>query len=454
MSFISLAYTDQIFSTPSKSTFTNSIILGTFSKSDHSLIDRHSQTNIYGVSFLLHEAEIKRKNNMGKLKEGSKILIANDSVGITGVQVSTKNISEQLRKRGYSVVLLQPTDKEFLKIIVPIEKQFKWTLFASPVVTKRIIDEKPDAILITTVEAPIGKSTKDICQLFESLNIAKECPFTLMYTTNHGIFLNKTIDNAIFNNTLETKPNLKKIEEKIVDSIEGEFIRNRFSGAKRILVNAESSKEKLENIGITNAVVVPRGIDLKAFHLPSSKDANPYLEFDWYQQNPKPILLYLGRVAFEKDIHLFLEGEHPDYHRVVAGQGPALNNLRKNYGENENIHFLGPIPNENVPQFFMYARLSFFPSSFDTFGLTIIESAACGTPVVAYEVAGPKDVIKNGVMGITVKKDKNLFKGLSQALEIDQILCSEYTRQHFSWKKSTKKILNNLYPIKWVKDTK
>jgi glycosyltransferase involved in cell wall biosynthesis len=137
----------------------------------------------------------------------------------------------------------------------------------------------------------------------------------------------------------------------------------------------------------------------------------------------------------------------------VAGQGPALNSLEKKFGDNVNIHFLGPIPNEKVPQFYMYAKLSFFPSSFDTFGLTIIESAACGTPVVAFEVPGPKDVIKNGIMGVTVKKGKDLFKGLSKALEIDQVLCSEYTRQQYSWKKSTKKILNNLYPIKWAKET-
>lgn len=386
---------------------------------------------------------------MSKLEAGSKILIANDSVGLTGVQISTKNITEQMIKKGYKVVLLQPTDKDFLKITMPIEKQFKWTLFATPVVSKRILEEKPDAILITTVEAPIGKSTKDVCQNLASLKIAETCPFTLMYTTNHGLFLNKTIENALFNNTRETKPNLQFIEEKIINAIERDFINNRFSGAKRVLVNAKSSKEKLEEIGIKNIVVVPRGINLKVYHLPSAADENPYLKYDWYQKDPKPILLYLGRVAFEKDIHLFLEGSYPAYHRVVAGSGPALHSLRKSYDKN-NIHFIGSIPNEYVPGYFMYARLSFFPSSFDTFGLTIIESAACGTPVVAFDVPGPQDVIKYGVMGITIPKDCcSLFEGLSKALDIDRSACADYTRKHFSWKKTTKKILNNLYPIKW-----
>jgi len=389
---------------------------------------------------------------MSKLKEGSKILIANDSVGITGVQISTKNLSKEIKKRGYKVVLLQPTDKEFLNITVPIEKQFQWTLFATPVVAKRILNEKPDAILITTVEAPIGKATRDVCRILESRKIAKECPFTLMYTTNHGISIDKNIDNAIFNNTLAAKPNLKKAEESIINAIESEFLKNRFSGAKRVLVNSKSSKEKLNEIGIDNVAVVPRGINLKAYHLPSPEDENPYLKYDWYQEDPKPVLLYLGRVAFEKDIHLFLAGEHPEYHRVVVGQGPALNALRNEYGTGQNIHFMGPVPNEDVPNFFMHARLSFFPSSFDTFGLTIIESAACGTPVVAYHVPGPKDVIKEGVMGIMVKEGRSLFQGLSRALEIDRLECSEYTRKKYSWKKSAKKILENLYPIKWEKN--
>ena len=157
-------------------------------------------------------------------------------------------------------------------------------------------------------------------------------------------------------------------------------------------------------------------------------------------------------MAFEKDIHLFLEGDQPGYHRVVVGPGPALNSLRNTYGDKEDVHFIGPVPNEQVPSFFMYARLSFFPSSFDTFGLTIIESAACGTPVVAYHVPGPKDVIKDDVMGIIVKKGHPLFEGLSRALDIDRIECSEYTRKKYSWKKSAKKILENLYPIKWGKD--
>ena len=388
---------------------------------------------------------------MDKLKKHGKILIANDSVGYTGVQVTVTNLVSILEEKGYEVVVMQPTDKEFLKIKVPAEEQFTWTLFATPVVTERILIEKPDAILITTVEAPIGKATKEVCEFLKNSQMCTQCPYSLMYTTNHGTGAYKNLNNILRGNTSDKNKNINDIEKKIIYSVEERFIQNRFSGAKRVLVNAQSSKEKLEDIGINNISVIPRGIDLERFHLPNKSDTNPYLNYDWYVNDPKPVLLYLGRVAFEKDIHLFLEGKYPDYHRVIAGPGIALNSLKRKYGKDKYIHFTGPISRENVPKFFMFSRLSFFPSSFDTFGITIIESASCGTPVVGFDVPGPKDVIKQDVMGIIVPKGKNIFDGLDRALKIDRKKCSEYTRGNYSWEKSVDGLLDNLYQINWIR---
>lgn len=388
---------------------------------------------------------------MKKLKEGSKILIANDSVGITGVQTSVKNIARELVEEGYDVVLMQPNDREFLSVTVPVDKQFQWTLFATPVVTRRILEERPDAILITTVEAPIGKATRDVCQFLESTGLCRSCPYTLMYTTNHGIGLHKNINNSKLGELASSSKRIREIESKVIYSVEERFLQSRFLGAECVLVNAQSSKEKLEKIGIKNVVVAPRGIDQEEFHLPTDRDDNPYSQYKWYKNDPKDILLYLGRVAFEKDIHLCLEGDYPEYHRVVAGEGAALTSLKKKYGGNKNIHFIGAIPHDEVPQYFMFARISMFPSSFDTFGITIIESAACGTPVIGFDVPGPKDVIKPGIMGVIIPKGKNLFSGLEDALSIDRQKCSEYTKNNFSWNKSAKGVIENLYPIKWGK---
>ena len=93
-----------------------------------------------------------------KLKKGSKILIANDSLGITGVQTYVSKTAEHLEKMGYRVVRLEPNDNDFFTL--PAYKDFNWTVFATPIVTRKLLQEKPDAILITTIEAPIGTATK------------------------------------------------------------------------------------------------------------------------------------------------------------------------------------------------------------------------------------------------------------------------------------------------------
>ena len=388
---------------------------------------------------------------MSKLKKGSKILIANDSVGLTGVQTYISNVDRELTNLGYEVVRIEPTDPEFIKISSPTYKDFNWTLFATPIITKRILEERPDAILISTVETPIGSATRNVCEFLEISNICKSCDFTLSYTTDLGKYISKILENSVFGSISKDMKRLKKFEQKVVDFSEEQYIRGKYLGARRVMVNAPSSKKKLEDMGIKNIRISGRGINKEMYHLPTKEDINPYESLDWYKENPLPILLYLGRVAYEKDIQLFLEGDYPDYHRVVVGDGPAKDELAGKYGGKENVHFLGKKPRGDCPNYFMYAEVTFFPSSFDTFGNTIIESTACGTPVVGFNVQGPKDVIKPGVMGVIVPQDGNLFDGLSMALEIDMEECSRYTHENFSWEKAAKELVKNLYPIKWRK---
>ncbi len=384
-----------------------------------------------------------------KLKKGSKILIANDSLGITGVQTYVSKTAEHLEKMGYRVVRLEPNDNDFFTL--PAYKDFNWTVFATPIVTRKLLQEKPDAILITTIEAPIGTATKNVCEFLEISRYCKSCPYTASYTTDHGMFVKKLLEQSLVGSISSRIDIAKKIENKVVDFSEAQFLRSKYYGAKKIMVNAQSSKEKLEKMKLKNVEISKRGIDAFQFHLPTKDDENPYEQYDWYREKKLPILIYLGRVAYEKDIQLFLEGDLPGYHRVVAGDGPAMEYLKSISKGKKNIHFVGKVDYSKVKNYFQYARVTFFPSSFDTFGQTIVESAACGTPVVGFNVQGPKDVIKRGVMGVIVPSGTSLFSGLSKALRINRKKCSRYTLKSFSWGKATMELLENLYPIKWRK---
>ena len=131
-----------------------------------------------------------------------------------------------------------------------------------------------------------------------------------------------------------------------------------------------------------------RGVDLACFR----PDAPPHPAFAGLA---RPIQLYVGRVAVEKNIEAFLASPHPGT-KVVVGDGPALAGLRRKFPE---VHFLGALRGDPLAGAYAGADVFVFPSRTDTFGLVMIEALACGTPVAAYPVPGPLDVLNDGGRG-------------------------------------------------------
>ena len=102
------------------------------------------------------------------------------------------------------------------------------------------------------------------------------------------------------------------------------------------------------------------------------------------------MFLYVGRVAVEKNIGAFLDLDLPGS-KVVVGGGPILSRLRREYPD---VRFTGPrYDAEALARAYAGADVFVFPSLTDTFGLVLLEALACGTPVAAFPVTGPIDVL-------------------------------------------------------------
>ena len=170
----------------------------------------------------------------------------------------------------------------------------------------------------------------------------------------------------------------------------------------------------------------PKGVDTELFH-PSKRAALGYAA---------PVFLYVGRVAVEKNIEAFLRLDLPGA-KVIVGGGPSLEQLRVQYPA---AVFLGPKTGEELAQLYASADAFVFPSRTDTFGLVLLEALASGTPVAAYPVAGPIDVIGTAPVGAL---DEDLRKAALAALEIPRELCRGYATQ-FSWAASTDAFLMHL----------
>jgi len=200
------------------------------------------------------------------------------------------------------------------------------------------------------------------------------------------------------------------------------------------MVTTPSMVVFLEARNFTSLDVWTRGVDTALFH-PDKRHAPD----DVYADLPRPIFVNIGRVAVEKNIETFLELDLPGS-KVVVGDGPQLEELKKRYPD---IIFTGAKFGEDLARYFADADVFVFPSKTDTFGLVIIEAMATGTPVAAYPVSGPIDIILDSKAGIVAE---DLKSACLAALDLSR----DDTRAHaedYSWDAATDIFFGHLTPV-------
>jgi glycosyltransferase involved in cell wall biosynthesis len=160
----------------------------------------------------------------------------------------------------------------------------------------------------------------------------------------------------------------------------------------------------------------PRGVDA-GFFRPVGKH---HLDL------PRPIFTCLGRVAVEKNVEAFLQLDLPGS-KVIIGDGPARADLEKRYPQ---AHFLGYRFGAELLRMLSSSDCMVFPSLTDTFGLVMLEGMACGLPIAAFPVTGPRDIIASDVGCL----DDDLRAACLCALDKDPEACRskalEYPWQH------------------------
>jgi glycosyltransferase involved in cell wall biosynthesis len=151
---------------------------------------------------------------------------------------------------------------------------------------------------------------------------------------------------------------------------------------------------------------------------------------------PRPIMLYAGRVALEKNLEAFLDLELPGT-KLVVGDGPALQALKRRYPE---AVFLGYRFGAELAEQLAGADVFVFPSRTDTFGIVMLEAMACGVPVAAFPVQGPLDVVRSGHNGVL---HEQLATAIRAAIGIDAAPCRAFAQLH-TWERCTRQFVGHL----------
>lgn len=332
-----------------------------------------------------------------------KIAIVTDAWApqVNGVVRTLTAVTGRLRALGHELLVISPD--QYASIPCPSYPEIRLALTTRHGVGARITDFAPDAVHIAT-EGPLGIAARRFC-------LDHGYPFTTAYHTQFPDYLARRtgLPAAMF----------------------WPFIRWFHGPAQAILVSTETVRQQLRAQGLGQVVHWGRGVDLDCFA--TSAPVPPL-----YAGLPRPIQLYVGRVAVEKNIEAFLSSRHPGS-KVVVGDGPAREALARAYPD---AHFVGAQSGEALAGHYAGADVFVFPSRTDTFGLVMIEALACGTPVAAYPVSGPLDVLVPGAGAM----DDDLDSAIAAALRLNRVDCLRAGRS-FTWEASTRQFLQALVPI-------
>jgi glycosyltransferase involved in cell wall biosynthesis len=194
------------------------------------------------------------------------------------------------------------------------------------------------------------------------------------------------------------------------------------------MVATPSLKRELEADGFGNVALCPLGVDAKLF---ARKPASPMPTL------LKPVFAYFGRLAREKSPEEFLNLDLPGTNLVI-GDGPERKRLEERFGGQAT--FVGFKHGQDLVEWLSVCDAMVFPSRTDTFGLVILEALACGVPVAAHDVMGPRDIIEHGVDGMLAE---DLGKAALACLSLDRSKCREKALR-YSWEASTAAFKRNL----------
>lgn len=200
------------------------------------------------------------------------------------------------------------------------------------------------------------------------------------------------------------------------------FLRRFHTPSQAVLVSSERMRKAFAGQGLERLALWRKGVDLSRFQ---PDDGAPMTE---------PVFLYVGRLAREKNLEAFLDLDLPGAKRVV-GDGPQRVELQARFPQ---VEFLGYRHGDELAAAYRGASVLVFPSRTDTLGLVMYEALACGTPVAAFPVAGPLDVLEEGVTGAL---DDNLRSACLRALELDRQACALWA-QGQSWRSSAQEFLS------------
>jgi glycosyltransferase involved in cell wall biosynthesis len=330
-----------------------------------------------------------------------RILLVTDAwtPQVNGVVVTLRNTISGLAAAGHTVETIGPD--RFRSVPCPTYPEIRLALAPGRGLARMAEAFAPDAVHVAT-EGPLGLAARN-------WSIRHGIPFTTAYHTRFPEYVHARI--------------------RLPVAISYAWMRWFHARADAVMVPTAAIHDDLARRGFRNLVMWSRGVDTELFR------PGAVLAHGW----KRPVFMYVGRVAVEKNIEAFLALDLPGS-KVVVGDGPQRDALARRFRD---VVFTGARHGEDLAAHFRSADAFVFPSRTDTFGLVLLEAMASGTPVAAYPVPGPIDVVRQGVSGML---HEDLRAAALDALTLDRARVRAHALD-FSWARATGQFMDHLRPV-------
>lgn len=330
-----------------------------------------------------------------------KIMIVTDAwePQVNGVVRTLKMTQRELERLGHDVQFLTPL--QFRSFPCPTYPEIALALSTTRQVAKKIDEFHPDCLHIAT-EGPLGWMARSVA-------LQRNWPFTTAYHSRFPEYI-----HARFRIPLNWSYAL---------------LRKFHNAAKQTITPTMGIVNDLRSRGFLNPRLWTRGVDSSVF---TSQGTT-------FQREKNPVFLHVGRLAIEKNVEAFLKLDLPG-EKWIAGDGPERKRLQEKY---PHARWFGVLDGQTLAALYRSADVFVFPSVTDTFGLVMAEAMSCGTPVAAFPVPGPIDVVNDGVSGAL---NHDLRQACMDAMQMSRQAVIEHARG-FNWATATQQFLSALQTI-------
>jgi glycosyltransferase involved in cell wall biosynthesis len=334
----------------------------------------------------------------GQADRNKRVAIISDAwrPQVNGVVRTLSAICDGMTAAGYEPIVFGPD--RYRTIPCPGYSTIRLAIGAGAALGRHLSEFAPQAVHIAT-EGPLGLASRAFC-------LRHGWPFTTAYHTQFPQYLQARCGMPL--------------------AWSYAALRRFHAPSKGVMVATETMRRELAGRGFERLVAWTRGVDTGLFR----PGCAPAVDL------PRPVFLFIGRIAVEKNLPAFLDLDLPGS-KLVVGDGPSLPMMKRRYPD---VYFAGAQFGEALVRHYAAADVMVMPSRTETFGLVMLESLACGVPVAAFPAAAPRDVIGDSGAGIL---DEDLGRAATQALSIPRERCLAHANR-FSWQASIDQFVGHL----------